>query len=165
MALSALAGVSATGSDPLDPSDGGEDWDGDGLTNAEEQAAGTNMNNPDSDGDGLPDGWEVANGLDPLWSGDANADGDGDGLSNTQEYNAGTNPWNVDTDGDGRNDNIDQYPTDPNDGEHTDSEGDGIPDVYDPDSGQSQGGNGNGGAIGGGGSNACLLYSSPSPRD
>ena len=77
MALSALAGVSATGSDPLDPSDGGEDWDGDGLTNAEEQAAGTNMNNPDSDGDGLPDGWEVANGLDPLWSGDANADGDG----------------------------------------------------------------------------------------
>ena len=39
MALSALAGVSATGSDPLDPSDGGEDWDGDGLTNAEEQAA------------------------------------------------------------------------------------------------------------------------------
>ena len=75
MTLSALAGVSATGSDPLDPSDGGEDWDGDGLTNAEEQAAGTNMNNPDSDGDGLPDGWEVANGLDPLWSGDANATG------------------------------------------------------------------------------------------
>ena len=34
-----VAGVSADGSDPLDPSDGGADWDGDGLTNAEEQAA------------------------------------------------------------------------------------------------------------------------------
>ena len=45
--------------DPLDPSDGGADWDGDGLTNSEEQTHGTNMNNADSDGDGLPDGWEV----------------------------------------------------------------------------------------------------------
>ena len=57
--------VTGQGSDPLDPSDGGADWDGDGLTNKEEQDAGTNMNNPDSDGDGLPDGWEVANGLNP----------------------------------------------------------------------------------------------------
>ena len=29
--------VMAEGSDPLDPSDGGADWDGDGLTNKEEQ--------------------------------------------------------------------------------------------------------------------------------
>lgn len=55
------AGVGAAdGSDPLDPSDGGADWDGDGLTNSEEQTHGTNMNNADSDGDGLPDGWEVS---------------------------------------------------------------------------------------------------------
>ena len=47
--------VTGEGSDPLDPSDGGADWDGDGLTNKEEQDAGTNMNNPDSDADGLPD--------------------------------------------------------------------------------------------------------------
>ena len=52
--------VLADGSDPLDPSDGGADWDGDGLTNSEEQSQGTNMNNADSDGDGLPDGWEVS---------------------------------------------------------------------------------------------------------
>ena len=50
MALSALSAVSGDGSDPLDPSDGGADWDGDGLTNAEEQTHGTNMNNADSDG-------------------------------------------------------------------------------------------------------------------
>ena len=35
------------------------------------------MNNPDSDGDGLPDGWEVANGLNPTNGGDANGDPDG----------------------------------------------------------------------------------------
>ena len=37
LALSAVSAVSGDGSDPLDPSDGGADWDGDGLTNAEEQ--------------------------------------------------------------------------------------------------------------------------------
>ena len=37
--------VGANGTDPLDPSDGGADWDGDGLTNAEEQNEGTNHNN------------------------------------------------------------------------------------------------------------------------
>ena len=62
LTISALSAVSGDGSDPLDPSDGGADWDGDGLTNAEEQNHGTNMNNADSDGDGLPDGWEVNNG-------------------------------------------------------------------------------------------------------
>ena len=35
--MAASVGVSADGTDPLDGSDGGADWDGDGLTNAEEQ--------------------------------------------------------------------------------------------------------------------------------
>ena len=35
--MSGSAGVGACRSDPLAPSDGGADWDGDGLTNAEEQ--------------------------------------------------------------------------------------------------------------------------------
>ena len=56
LALSAVSATSGDGSDPR-PSDGGADWDGDGLTNAEEQSQGTKMNNADSDGDGLPDGW------------------------------------------------------------------------------------------------------------
>ena len=34
--MAGSTGVGADGSDPLDPSDGGADWDGDGLTNAEE---------------------------------------------------------------------------------------------------------------------------------
>ena len=87
MALSALSAVSGDGSDPLDPSDGGADWDGDGLTNAEEQNHGTNMNNADSDGDGLPDGWEVNNGLSPTNGGDANGDPDGDGILGTSPLN------------------------------------------------------------------------------
>jgi hypothetical protein len=39
--MAGSVGVQADGSDPLDPSDGGADWDGDGLTNAEETAEGT----------------------------------------------------------------------------------------------------------------------------
>ena len=46
----------------------------------------------DSDGDGLPDAWEIANGLNPYDPADANADSDHDGLTNAQEYAAGTNP-------------------------------------------------------------------------
>ena len=41
--MTASSVVSGDGTDPLDPSDGGADWDGDGLTNAEEQSHGTDM--------------------------------------------------------------------------------------------------------------------------
>ena len=67
------------------------DFDNDGLTNAQELAAGTDPNNPDTDGDGMPDGWEVNHGLNPLVN-DASADPDGDGFTNLQEYENGTDP-------------------------------------------------------------------------
>jgi hypothetical protein len=46
----------------------------------------------DSDGDGLPDGWETTYGLNPLNPSDAAGDLDGDGFSNLEEFEAGSNP-------------------------------------------------------------------------
>lgn len=48
----------------------------------------------DTDGDGMPDSWEIANGTNPGVN-DANADLDGDGMSNLHEYWAGTSPTNA----------------------------------------------------------------------
>lgn len=48
----------------------------------------------DSDGDGLPDSWELAHGLNPNDPTDADQDTDGDGLTNRLEYIAGTDPQN-----------------------------------------------------------------------
>ena len=49
----------AHGLDPNDPAMPFEDPDHDGLTNLQEFQAGTDPNNPDTDGDGLTDGQEV----------------------------------------------------------------------------------------------------------
>lgn len=46
----------------------------------------------DSDGDGMPDGWEAQYGLLPLDPTDAWQDADGDGRTNLEEYRMGSNP-------------------------------------------------------------------------
>jgi alpha-tubulin suppressor-like RCC1 family protein len=86
----------------------GMDPDGDGLSNAQEQALGTDPNNRDTNGDGMPDGAEFQAGLSPTSN-----DVDGDGLTNAQELALGTNPFLADTDGDGVPDGQDAYPLDP----------------------------------------------------
>jgi hypothetical protein len=48
----------------------------------------------DTDGDGMPDWWELAHGLNRNDPSDANRDDDGDGFTNLQEYLAGTDPAN-----------------------------------------------------------------------
>jgi alpha-tubulin suppressor-like RCC1 family protein len=84
------------------------DPDGDGLTNDEEWANGTDPWNADTNGDGLSDGTAVQTGMSAT-----NPDMDGDGIPNTVERLNGTNPLNADTDGDGTNDGIDCFPLDP----------------------------------------------------
>ncbi|MCG8683715.1 MAG: hypothetical protein MI892_02500, partial [Desulfobacterales bacterium] len=46
----------------------------------------------DTDGDGMPDGWEVANGFSPSSSSDATGDPDLDTLTNLEEYQFGLDP-------------------------------------------------------------------------
>jgi len=58
----------------------------------------------DTDGDGMPDAWEISHGFNPYSPSDGTLDGDGDGLDNAGEYMAGTDPATPDTDGDGVSD-------------------------------------------------------------
>ncbi len=55
----------------------------------------------DTDGDGIPDAWEVAHGLNPNSPTDAFEDPDRDDLSNLDEFQHGTDPRRADSDGDG----------------------------------------------------------------
>ena len=50
---------------PVDPTEITDSY-ADGLGDNKELELGTGVNNPDSDGDGFPDGEEVADGSDPL---------------------------------------------------------------------------------------------------
>ena len=72
----------------------------------------------DSDGDGLPDSWEIQYELDERNANDTNGasgDPDDDGYTNIEEFNFGTDPLRADTDGDGVNDQdeIELLGTDP----------------------------------------------------
>lgn len=86
----------------------------------------------DTDGDGLPSSYELANGLSPFAELDASNDDDGDGLSNLEEFSNGTDISLADSDGDGFSDGVELFygfnPLDANDTAQ-DTDGDGIVDI------------------------------------
>ncbi|MFC7047160.1 hypothetical protein ACFQH6_18735 [Halobacteriaceae archaeon GCM10025711] len=102
------------GIDPVNPDtdndsvlDDAENLDGDGLSNRQEQAAGTNPRRTDTDGDSLSDAAEVeVHGTDPR-----RPDTDGDGLTDPDELELGTDPTVADTDGDGVPDGEETFET------------------------------------------------------
>ena len=84
------------------------DSDGDALTDDQEIATyHTDPHNPDTDGDGRLDGFEVRNGYSPrtpLRKKLSELDSDRDGLNDALEIALGTNLTNSDTDVDGKKD-------------------------------------------------------------
>ena len=118
------------------------DFDQDGISNIDEVepplpllgSDATDPLDPDTDHDGLPDGYERSHDLDPNDDGSAdpdngpNGDPDGDGLTNAQELAFGTAPNIADSDSDGLNDGEEiTLTTDPNN-QNTDGDSlDGIP--------------------------------------
>ena len=135
--------------------------------------------NNDTDGDGMPDGWEIENrrwvgttytggnnwSLDPLRSEDALWDADGDGLSNICEFAWGQIYLEAlsgnlfDSHGESAEAVETQWATlDPN---NIDSDGDTLPDGWEALDQNPNDSDGNSCYW----SSDCLLYTSPSPRD
>jgi outer membrane protein OmpA-like peptidoglycan-associated protein len=107
--------VLVQGTDPLDPSDDIQvDPDDDGLTTEEETIIGTDPFNPDTDGDGIPDGVEVhgPNPTNPLLP-----DSDGDGLCDGPTSVEGVCDAGEDMNANGE---VDPGETDPNDADTDD---------------------------------------------
>jgi hypothetical protein len=140
--------------------DGGEDPDLDDLTNRSEYQLGLDpclINWLDTDGDGMPDGWEDRYACVDALTGDSILDPDHDGLDNLTEYQDRTNPcvngdadrdglpdtWEIahacmepaiadelaDYDGDGL-DNFTEYLTDTDPCVLNDTDADGVPDGW-----------------------------------
>ena len=154
---------------PYPGADGALDSDGDGLTNLQEwngpingNPSGINLvanflrtdrDNPDSDGDGMNDGWEANYGLNPMVStGNDGQTGnvDADNLTNMQEYRGrdtavpigngigtsdATDPQKSDTDDDGMRDDFEvKYGLNPlsadgQDGAAGDADADGLSNI------------------------------------
>lgn len=101
----------------------------DSLAQASNDVQITMLAGNDSDGDGMPDTWEVDNSLNPFSASDADADGDADLLSNLGEFQNNTDPYARDSDGDWISDGheVNVLQTNPN---LTDTDGDTMPDRW-----------------------------------
>ena len=126
--------------DPLDRATSTElasDTDGDRFSLLQEEEDGTNPGNPDSDGDGLGDGWEALYAFVSTFislhtratATEVTYDLDNDGLTLLQESEGFTDPRKNDTDDDGLNDSY-EFLISGTDGTLTDTDGDGLGDRW-----------------------------------
>lgn len=70
------------------------DGNGDGVARADIGSCEFLVRSADSDGDGIPDGWELDHGFNPVDPADALTNPDADGFNNLQEYIADTDRTN-----------------------------------------------------------------------
>src|SRR5688572_17295576 len=82
----------AEGLNPNNPVDALEDADKDGLSNVNEFDRGTQIRNPDTDGDSISDGEEATAGADGFITNPLLGDTDGDGVRDALEIATGSNP-------------------------------------------------------------------------
>ncbi len=111
------------------------------TTGAAQGGAPLATSRDDTDGDGLPDVWEVRYGLNPNNAADAAQDSDGDGLDNLTELHIRTAPNGADSNGNGVADGDEDSDADGlrntvelrafSDPSRADSNGDGINDAQD----------------------------------
>jgi hypothetical protein len=99
--------------DPPAPPDGAVDTDGDGLSDEDEGALGSDPLSADTDDDGLSDGAEVEMSAGAGCPDLLVADSDGDSLPDGAEVDLGTSPCDADTDDDGASDDLDPDPLEP----------------------------------------------------
>ncbi len=85
----------ANGLNPNDPIDALEDADNDGVSALDEYLAGTELNNADSDDDGINDGEELTAGIDGFVTNPLLADSDGDGINDGLEVSVGSDPTDI----------------------------------------------------------------------
>ncbi len=126
------ATLTAVVRDGNDPNPNPDDTDGDGIDDTVEEDLGTDPLNPDTDGDGRPDGDEIGPNPDDPWNQDGDdlinpldPDDDGDGVDTIDETRDGTDPDDADSDDDGLIDGLEG---------RRDDDGDGRPNGLDPDS-------------------------------
>ncbi len=114
-----------------------KDTDKDGLSDCQERQYQTNLNNPDTDGDGLLDSWEVLRlGTEP-----GQKDSDGDGIPDGAEvrgFDYGGRHWyldpnSVDSNNDGRPDTLECPGLGTTSQTCPDTDRDGTPDLFDRD--------------------------------